>query len=156
VDVIKKKKKRKAGEDDDERDSSAGSDWEEYQSELWEKVEPTFVISPPLAPPSPVSATITDLTPGASLSQRASLALEEAKQAPMEIQKPQRKQRMPREAKRDNDSKKNDLRLEAHIAQISSNAALFRTHLPGVISCPNKRYKAVVEIRSSLSTVLSH
>jgi hypothetical protein len=139
-----KKKKRKA-EQDAEAESSVESDWEEYRPELWEEIEPTFASVATLTT-TPAASETKSTVPLPSANQQVVATSEAAKLSTVEIQKPPRKQRMPREAKRDNDSKRNEIRLDTQFAQ-SNNSALFRTHLPGVISCPNKRYKAVVEIR---------
>ena len=65
-----------------------------------------------------------------------------------DIIKRQRKTRTMRETKKDTDSKKSDLRIDPTLSQINvSTLTSNNNNLVGVISCPNKRFKAVVEIK---------
>jgi hypothetical protein len=146
---------------------SSESEWEEYHSELWESgevvvVSATTTSNPevlPMASPPTSSASVSASSGGRSATPRqktvaisSSSSREETKVATKatDIPKPQRKQRIPREAKRDSELKKTDLRSEVfqfpHVSGGSSSMGS-RNHLPGVISCPNKRWKAVVEVR---------
>jgi hypothetical protein len=166
------KRKRKKTERIKEESESSESEWEEYHSDLWESCEAEATsaaeaaVAPTsqpasAAPPAPALVPAATLSGGRSATNRQKPVLvssstpasrEEPKVAikATDLPKPQRKQRIPREAKRDNDLKKSDLRPEvvqfSHISGGSTSSGS-RNHLPGVISCPNKRWKAVVEMR---------
>lgn len=145
------KRKKKKIEEDEDFGSSDESEWEQYQPELWESnqfplaaecsCELSSITETPTTSVAPIpnSTTVTNSIESLDFAQ-------ESKSPAMTIevnQKPQRKTRIPRESKRE--VKTDPIRSDAQLASPSLSAS--RHQLPGVISCPNKRYKAVVEIK---------
>lgn len=143
------RRKRKKNEEEEEEDFeiSDEGEWEVYKPELWESSD--FVVAEVIHQASSTVATtiptsaIVESSHTSSVTENTTVE-KITSESTLEVNhKPQRKTRIARESKRE--LKADTSRIDVLCAPPSTSA--LRHQLPGIVSCPNKRYKGVVEIK---------